>query len=623
MTKYLKTADADWFKQRLIRTMYGVAAAFFVLFVRLFHLQVIQGEEFRRLSENNCIRLQSTDSPRGLIFDRNGNILVDNRPSFDLNIILKDAKPIDRTVAKLAELMDVPVSELMSKITRSKEISAYKPIVLQQDLGRDTLAAVEVRKFDLPGVMVDVKTVRHSFHEQSAAHLIGYLSEISSEELRSGKYSGCKPGDYIGKFGVEKVCEQFLRGKRGGRQIEVNATGQVVSVLKTVDSEPGHNVYLTIDQKLQKKAETLLKGLAGAVVAMEPTSGQILALASSPSFDQDDFVSKMSRGQWEALISNPFRPMENKAIQSEYPPASTYKIVTAMAGLEEGVIDENTTFHCPGYYEYGDRKFRCWKKEGHGNVNVTRALVESCDVFFYHVGQKLGPDRLARYAKACGLGTPTGIDLDHEAAGLIPTTAWKKGRTGIAWHSGETLSVAIGQGYNLVTPLQMLVLTSAVANGGIIYKPLIVNAIETVDGKNIFQSQSQVKGRLPCGEKTLDLIRKGLYGVVNDMSGTARASQLKSIDISGKTGTVQVVGRKDDANPQAVKMPYHLKAHAWFLAYAPSSDPKIAVVVMVEHGESGSMAAAPIAKEIIKTYLKKDEDDRQLKAESSILKFQL
>ncbi len=620
MTKYLKTADADWFKQRLIRTMYCVAAAFFVLFVRLFHLQVMQGEELRRLSENNCIRLQDMDPSRGLIFDRNGNILVDNRPSFYLSIILKDAKPVDRTVKKLAELIGVPVSELMSKIANNKGVSAYKPIILKQDIGRDALAAVEVRKFDLPGVVVDVKPLRHSFNKQSAAHLIGYLSEISPGELKSRRYSECKRGDFIGKFGVEKAFEQYLRGKGGGRQIEVNATGQVVSVLKTIDPQPGHNIYLTIDQNLQKKAEELLKGLAGAVVAMEPATGQILALASSPSFDQNDFVSGMSHVQWDALISNPFRPMENKAIQSEYPPASTYKIVTAMAGLEEGIIDEKTTFHCPGYYTYGDRTFRCWKKEGHGNVNVTKALVESCDVFFYQVGQKLGADRLAWYAKACGLGAPTGIDLDHEAAGLIPTTAWKKRRTGIAWQGGETLSVAIGQGYNLVTPLQMLVLTSAVANGGIRYKPLILNTIETAEGKIVVKNQSQVNGKLPAGEKTLELIRKGLHGVVNDGMGTAWTSRLKDIDISGKTGTVQVVGRKDDEAPRAAGIPHHLKAHAWFLAYAPSADPKIAVVVMVEHGEHGSSAAAPIAREIIKTYLKKDEDDRQLKVERSVLK---
>lgn len=611
MTKYLKTADPEWYKQRLIRVMYCVAAAFFILFFRLFHLQVIQGEELRRLSENNCIRLQSVDPSRGLIFDRNGKTLVDNRPSFNLSIILKDAKPVERTIEKLADVINVPVSELMSKIEGNKRVSAYKPILLKQDIGRDVLAAVEVRKFDLPGVEVNVKPRRHSLYKQGAAHLIGYLGEINLGELKSGKYPGCRGGDFIGKFGVEKAFEPFLRGKRGGRQVEVNASGQVVEVLKTVGPRPGNNIYLTIDQALQQKAEILLKGLAGAVIAMDPNTGQILALASSPAFDQNDFVNGMTRKQWEALVANPFRPMENKAIQGEYPPASTYKVVTTIAGLEEGIIDAQTTFHCPGYYQYGDRAFRCWEKKGHGNVNIVEALTVSCDVFFYQVGQKLGADRLAYYARACGLEKPTGINLDQEATGLIPTTTWKKQRTGIAWQGGETLSVAIGQGYNLVTPLQILVLTSAIANGGKRYKPLILKNIETTEGEVVIQSQSQVKGWLPAGKKTMEIIKEGLWRVVNNGKGTAWNVRSKGTDISGKTGTVQVVSRKDDEESRETERPDHLKAHAWFLAYAPSADPQIAVVVLIEHGESGALTAAPIAREIIMTYLNQDASTSQ------------
>jgi penicillin-binding protein 2 len=617
LTKYLNVADTDWYRQRLIRVMYCVAAAFCLLFVRLFYLQVIQGAELRRLSENNSVRLERTDPSRGLIFDRDGKTLVDNRPSFDLSIILKDARPVADTIEKLARVINVPASELMLKINRGKGGAAYKPILLKQDFGRDALAAVEVRKFDLAGVVVGVRPLRHSLNKQSAAHLIGYLSEINAEELKSGKYPGAKGGDFIGKFGVEKAFESFLRGKRGGRQVEVNATGQVVKVLKTVDAQPGHNIYLTIDQMLQKRTEALLKGRAGAAVAMDPADGHILAMASSPSFDQNDFVSGMSHEKWSNLISNPFRPMENKAIQAEYPPASAYKIVTAMAGLEAGVIDEKTSFHCTGYYKYGDRVFRCWEKKGHGDVNVVQALIVSCDVFFYRVGQKLGADRLAWYAKASGLGSTTGINLDHEAEGLIPTTAWKKARTGKAWQGGETLSVAIGQGYDLVTPIQMLVLTSAVANGGSIYKPLILNKIKTAEGKVVVQIQSQVKGKLPAGSQTLELIKKGLWGVVNDGRGTAKATRIKGIDISGKTGTVQVVGRKDDEEASETEKPYHLKAHAWFVAYAPSVNPQIAVAVIIEHGESGSQAAAPIAREMIRTYLKKIGPGQQLKAEGS------
>lgn len=617
MGKYLKTADTDWYKQRLIRVMLCVSGAFFILLIRLFYLQVIQGQELRRLSENNCIRLQSTDAYRGMIFDRNGILLVDNRPAFDLSIILKDAKPVDRTIEKLAKLIEVPVSELMKKIGHNKGISSYKPILLKQDIGRDALAAVEVRKFDLPGIVLDVKPRRHYIKKQSAAHLIGYLSEINSDELKSGKHPECKGGDFIGKFGVEKGFEGFLKGKRGGRQVEVNVMGQVVKVLKTVDALPGQNIYLTIDFILQKKAEALLEGVAGAVVAMDPETGDILVMASSPSFDQNAFVDGMSHKQWESLISNPLRPMENKAVQGEYPPASTFKIVTTIAGLEEGVIDENTIMYCPGYYKYGNRIYRCWRRGGHGNVNIVKALSESCDVFFYQVGQKLGIDRLAFYAKACGLGSATGINLDHEAEGLIPNSAWKKRRTGISWQGGETLSVAIGQGYDLSTPLQMLVLTSALANGGTRYKPLILKWVKTADGDIVIQSKKQVMGRLPAGKNTLSIVKKGLREVVNSPKGTGWIAHIKGMDISGKTGTAQIVGRKKDPNVSEKDIPDHFKAHAWFVSYAPSVDPQIAVAVLVEHGEHGSSAAAPIAREIIRTYLEKDEYGRQLKAEIS------
>jgi len=605
--KYLKTADTDWYKQRLIRVMICVAGAFVILLLRLFYLQVIQGQELRRLSKNNCIRLQSTDPSRGMIFDCNGTLLVDNRPAFDLSIILKDAKPVDRTIEKLAKLIDVPVSDLIKKLEHDKGVSSYKSILLKQDIGRDALAAVEVRKFDLPGIVVNVKPRRHYINRQSAAHLIGYLSEINSDELKSGKYPECKGGDFIGKFGVEKVFEPFLKGKRGGRQVEVNVMGQVVKVLKTVDAQPGQNIYLTIDHILQEKAEALLEGAAGAVVAMDPETGDILVMASSPSFDQNAFVDGMSHKQWKSLISNPLRPMANKAIQGEYPPASTFKIITAIAGLEEGIVDKKTTMHCPGYYRYGNRVYRCWRRGGHGSVNIVKALSESCDVFFYQVGQKLGVDRLAFYAKACGLGSATGINLDDEAGGLIPTAAWKKRRTGIVWQGGETLSVAIGQGYDLATPLQILVLTSALANGGTRYKPLILKSVKTVDGDIVIQNKRQVIGKLPASKKTLAIVKKGLWEVVRNPKGTGRIAYIKGIDISGKTGTAQVVGRKNDPDLSEKDLPDHFKAHAWFVAYAPSVDPQIAVAVLVEHGGHGSSAAAPIAREIIRTYLEKDE----------------
>jgi penicillin-binding protein 2 len=605
MDRYLKTADPDWYKQRITGVIACALAAFVVLFIRLIYLQAIMGDEYRRLSLNNSIRLQNIDPPRGRIYDRNNDLLVDNRPSFDVNITLKDAAPLQHTLAKLSQHLQTPADMLLSQIRQTKGASAYKPRLLKQDVGRDTLAAIEVNKYDLPGVSVNVNLRRHYIHERMASHLIGYLSEISPAELKSGSYPDCRSGDLIGKFGVEKGYENFLRGKRGGRQVEVNANGLVMRILKTVEAEPGHNVYLTTDQKLQHRAEALLAGVVGAAVAIEPDTGHVLALASSPAFDQNFFVGGITHEQWDSLISNPFRPMSNRAIQGEYPPGSTYKIITALAGLEEGVIDDQTTMNCPGYYRFGNRVYRCWLKGGHGKVDIIKAVEESCDVFFYQVGDRLGVDRLAWYAKAFGLGSPTGIFLDHEAHGLIPTAAWKQKRTGIPWQKGETLSIAIGQGFNLATPLQMAVLAAAVGNGGNRYQPMILDRIQSADGEILQKNEPRLKGKLPISQANLDLVRLGLWKVVNGEKGTARGSRMADIDLSGKTGTSQVVSRKEDEELAEEDVPIHLRAHAWFVAYAPSEQPTIAVAVVVEHGEHGSGAAAPIAREMIKTYLRK------------------
>ncbi len=604
MKKYLNSSDSNWYKQRLTGAVFILVAAFCMLLFRLFYLQIVEGEKFRKLSENNRIRLQSIDPPRGLIFDQNGRIMVDNRPSFDLGIILKDARPLEETITKLAGTINVTEEEIREKIANAKSVSPYETILLKPDIGRDLLAAIEVSRFDLPGIVIDVKIRRHYIREKSAAHLIGYLGEINLKELGNYHYDQYKSGDLIGKFGVEKSYEKFLRGKRGGRQVEVNAIGQVYRVLETVEAQPGNNIYLTINHLLQEKAEELLDNRPGAVVAMDPNNGHILAMANSPAFDPNVFVGGLSQKQWQKIISNPFRAMENKAIQAGYPPASIYKIVAAVAGLEEGIIDDTNTIFCPGFYRFGDRDFRCWKKGGHGEVDIYKALAESCDVFFYQLGLKLGVDRLAWYARAFGLGELTGIDLDHEARGLVPTASWKRKRTGIAWQKGETLSVAIGQGYNLTTPLQLLVMVSSIANGGTLYKPQILKQVETAEGNVLLESKPQIIGKLPVSQKNIDIVRKGLWEVVNSGRGTGRIARLKHEEfMSGKTGTAQVVGRKRSESFKESEIPHHFKNHALFVAYAPSESPTIAVTVIVEHGEQGSSTAAPIAQQLIQNYL--------------------
>jgi penicillin-binding protein 2 len=605
---YLNTVNSEWYNKRIMGVILCVVVAFAVLFMRLFYLQIMKGEEFIRLSENNSIRLESIVAPRGLIYDRHGVLLVDNRPSFDLSIIPRDAKPLDQTLKKLAQHLDITKEELDERLEGCSGLSSYKPILIKQDIGRDAMASIEVHKYDLPGVVINIRPVRHYINGQHAAHLIGYLGEINAKELQSSTYQGCRSGDYIGRFGAEKSFEDVLRGQRGGRQVEVNVKGQVVKALQTVDADPGKNLFLTIDYALQQMVEDLLKDRVGAAVAMDPTSGSILAMASSPTFDQNAFVSGMSREEWNALTTNTDYPMNNRVIQGEYPPASTYKIVTAMAGLESGEIDLDFTAYCPGHLAFGDRVFHCWKRGGHGEVNVIRAIAESCDVFFYEVGKAVGVDRLATYANMLGLGKRTGVSLENESKGLIPTAAWKKERLGEPWQKGETLNISIGQGFNLTTPLQMLVLVSAVANGGTLYQPQIIQRVETADGVRIEDIQPKATGSMTISPETMQIVKQGLWEAVNTKGGTARGIKLKQYPISGKTGTAQVVARKE---PEPGKkedekdIADEHKDHAWFVAYAPSKAPQIAVSVIVEHGEHGSTAAAPVAKEIIKAYLDK------------------
>ncbi len=608
MPTYLESVTGEWFGQRIVGVVLVVLAAFTILFARLFYLQVVEGREYRRLSEINSIRLQDIDAPRGLIFDRQGQMLVDNRPSFDLHIILKDAKPLNDTLDRLGRITGLSVTDLEERIRANRKRGGYTPILLKEDIGRDLLAALEVHKYELPGVIVNISPRRHYLHFDRAAHLLGYMGEISQTELKNLSGSGLKSGDFIGKYGTEKTYENSLRGRRGGRQVEVNATGQVVRVIDSVDAIPGQNIVLTIDHETQIAAENALAGWAGAVVAVDPNNGEIIAMASSPTFDPNMFVVGMSRDQWNELITNPYRPLENKAIQAEYPPASTYKIVTAMAGLEEKVIDPQTTYFCPGHYRFGNRVYRCWKRWGHGEVDLLRAITESCDVYFYQVGEAVGIDRLAYYASACGLGGLTGIELGQEAKGIVPTSNWKLKRFGEPWQGGETLSVAIGQGFNLVTPLQLATMIAAVGNGGIRYKPQLVKKMVSVENTVTYESQPEVIGRIPVSAETLEHIRRGLWSVVNYQKGTAFASRIKDLEFAGKTGTAQVVSRPPDDVVDQEQIDEMLKDHAWFVAYAPEQKPEIAVAVMVEHGEHGSSAAAPIAREVIRTYFKLPED---------------
>ncbi len=602
MAQIVKTPDREWIKKRLMAVSICIAVVFTMLVFRLIYLQIVKGEEYRRYSENNCIRLENINAPRGLIYDRNGVLLVDNRPSFNLKIVLEDARPLEKTISKLSELIDVPYQELWDKIGLFEKESYYKPFVLKENLSRGQLAVVEAHNFDLPGIAIVVEPRRNYIYKKSCAHLLGYIGEINKQELDSGEYLGVASGDSIGRYGLEKSFEGLLRGSRGGRQVEVDANGRVIRILSEVDPGPGKNLYLTVDFELQHTAELLLKEKAGAVIAIDPANGEVLAMASAPSFDQNDFIGGVSTAKWQELISDSKKPMINKAFQGEYPPGSIYKIVSAFAALEEKLIDINTKSICPGFYKYGNRVYRCWKKSGHGEVDIIEAIEQSCDVFFYHVGEKVGVDILAKYAKGCGLARKTGINLANELVGLIPTAEWKLKRFGEPWQGGENLSIAIGQSYDLVTPLQMAVLIAAVGNGGVLYQPQVLKYVKNSDNDILEQRASLITGSLPASEDTLKIVQKGLLNVVQGKKGTAKIVRIKGIEMAGKTGTAQVFSIKEGEEVDAGNLAYNLRDHAWFICYAPAENPIIAVSVLIEHGEHGSTGAGPIAKAIVEKY---------------------
>jgi len=593
--------DIYWYRRRIAWMMIIVMIMFFLMASRLFYLQIVRGEHYYTLSENNCIRLQRVKPFRGLICDRNGRIIVENRPSFDLRIIPKDAKPIETTLDCLARHLDVPFEDLALRVAQSTGGYGYRPVTLMEDISRNDLATVSAHRFDLPGVVIDCNPRRHYLYDGFATHLIGYLGEINTDELGSDKFRHKQRGDFIGRAGIEKVYDQYLSGTPGGRVVQVNAIGQLMKILDTVQPVSGHHLHLTIDYELQQKAHELLADKNGAVVAMDPSTGEILAIASSPSFNPNLFVDGISRKEWDEVMHHPGRPMFDKAAQGEYPPASTYKIVTAIAGLEEGLCEPHQTVFCPGKYKFGNRYYGCWKEHGHGSLNIVDAISESCDVYFYQLSRRIGVDLLASYARACGLGAKTGIDLEMESSGLIPTSEWKLRRFGVPWQAGETLSIAIGQGYNLTTPLQMLLLTAAVANGGTLYRPFIVRSIRSVEGTDIMTALPEKTGKLPVSSENLAIVKKGLWKVVNSEKGTARRYvHSNHVEMSGKTGTAQVVSRKVDHEIHRKDV---IRPHAWFVGYAPSENPQIAVAVLIEHGGAGSSTAGPIAREMMFSWL--------------------
>lgn len=578
-----------------------VALAFIGIMARLIFLQAIQGERYSYLSENNRIRIKRILGTRGMIYDQRGDLLVDSRPSFDLLFVPEDSENPEATLRQLAGYLGREESELLENFKQSKSRSAFDDIILGKDVDWATVVAVETHQLDLPGVTLRARPRRSYADGPAGAHVLGYLGEIGPKQLKSFKAEGYELGDEIGQYGLEKKWEQYLRGKGGGQQVEVDAVGRRVRVLSEVISGPGYTVHLTLDRKLQQTAYEALQGKEGTIVVLDVHSGAILAMASTPAFDPNVFARGIKGDEWRALIKDRLRPLSNRAIQGQYPPGSTFKVVMAIAGLEEEAIQPDTKIFDPGFFPFGNRNFRDWKKEGHGSVDLHRSLVESCDVYYYTLGTRLGIDKIAKWSRAFGLGEKSGALLDDEKSGLVPDTEWKRKRFRQPWYPGETPSVAIGQGYLTVTPLQLANMMAAVANGGTLYRPRLVSRVESIEGQRVYEQGPEVIRTIELKPETLNRVRNALADVVQGAAGTGKAARSPIIALAGKTGTAQVVEMKG-AYLKSEQLTYFNRDHAWFVSYAPLNKPEIAIAVLVEHGGHGGEAAAPMAKKVAEKY---------------------
>jgi penicillin-binding protein 2 len=568
---------------------YIILAVFALFILRLWDLQVVKGRWYREISERNRLRSIAIPAQRGIIYDRNHVPLVDNEPSFDIAIIREDFSDDPERLSLLAGLLDLSPEEIEKRL-KDGTGSPLSPVKIKQDVSFKEVAMIEARRMDLPGLVVEVVPRRNYIYGRLASHVIGYLGYMTPRQLRDPAYNDVPVTAFVGHYGIEKTYDSLLRGKAGRRIVEVDATGRVVRIVGIQRPVKGRDITLTLDIDVQREAEEGLRGRAGAVVVLAPETGEVLAMASAPSFDPNLFARGISYRDWRRLINDPRRPLLNRAIQGVYPPGSTFKIIGALAALEEGVIDSATEFTCRGAIEMGGRSFRCWKEKGHGRISLYRAITESCDVYFYEIGKRLGIERIAEYARMFGLGEPSGIELDGERRGIVPSMEWKLKNLHERWYGGETLNTVIGQGYLSATPLQMARMVSAVINGGRLYRVHLLR-----------DRPIELERTIEIDPGSESFLKRALIGVVEDSNGTGRKAHSGWVRIGGKTGTAQVV-KKGQRGVRSKRN----RDHAWFVAFAPEDEPEVAVSVFVEHGGQGGTAAAPIARDVIEAYFRAD-----------------
>ncbi|MDR7556581.1 MAG: penicillin-binding protein 2 [Armatimonadota bacterium] len=562
--------------QRAARLTIVVLALLLLIEGRLWVMQAVQGPAYLRLSEQNRLRDYVVPAPRGVLYDRKGRPLVTSRAAFTISVLPMEVREPARLAERLAPLVGLEPQEITARIAAGRQ-RPFEPVPLRRDADKAAVITIEEQRLDLPGVVVQAEPVRHYPLGTHAAHLVGYLGEITEEELRTRP--GYRPGDLIGKTGIERTYDAVLRGHAGRLRVEVDAAGRPVRVLGREAARPGQSLVLAIDADLQAVAEQALGTQAGAVVAMDPRTGDVLALASHPAYAPALFAGGISAANWRRLIADRALPLLNRATEGTYEPGSVFKVVTGLAALAEGLATRDTVFHCTGALRLGRWVFR--DLAAYGTVNFIRGTAVSCNVMFWTLGQAVGEARLYRYATMLGLGQPTGIDLPAEAAGLVPNAAWKQRVWKEPWYPGDTLNMSIGQGWVLVTPLQVARMMAAVATDGVLVRPRLVRRIVAPDGRVLAEPAPRIDGRLALPAAAVRTLREGLRAVVD--GGTGAAAAVPGLAIAGKTGSAE--------NPRGLP-------HAWFAGYAPADRPALVVVVFVEHGRRGGAAAAPIARAV-------------------------
>lgn len=580
-------------EQRIRTIRWVMIILFLILAGRLWQMQIIQGEYFAELAERNRIRLVSLRAPRGTIYDRNGAVLAQNAPLFRLIAIPAEIRDESKIAKRISELLGLDEKSVLKKI-ETGDINPFSPVLIAAGLSLEEVTVIKENQREIPGIFVEAVPRRDYPHGNLAFHIIGYVGEIPPARWIELREIGYPIDHIIGKDGIESFFDASLQGEDGAREILVNVRGEEIKILSERAPIRGNDIVLTIDLRLQEIVERNLRGKRGSIVAIDPLSGDILALASSPAIDPNIFALPLEKGKLTAIKDDPARPFFNRAISGVYPPGSMFKIVMAMAGIEKGVINDETRFHCYGTLRRDGVSFYCWREDGHGKVNVTEALAASCNIFFYEVAALLGVENIEHFATRSGLGELTGIVLPGEAKGNIPGRDERE-----RWFLGDIFHLGIGQGEILVTPLQMATLTAAVANKGMLYRPRLVSEIRSPEGEIVKSFPVELWKQLPISEDTLNLVRYGMWKVVNEIGGTGRRAALPEVGVAGKTGTAQVVELEFENGEE---IPFEFRHHAWFTGFAPFENPEIALTVMIEHGESGGRVAAPIARKIFQEF---------------------